>query len=164
MERHASDMLYMEKQKWYEMKDEHSYKWSTLTRELVKKMISQKGMFSVVLQPKVDYANDRCYGAEALVRYAKQDNLANLIERLEKSRNIKYMDLYVLRNVCKMLVRWRDDGLPMIPISCNFSRISLLEEDMPDKINEIVEEYGVPKEMIEIEITESIGARWSMRW
>ena len=156
MERHASDMLYMEKQKWYEMKDEHSCKWSTLTRELVKEDIA-KGMFSVVLQPKVDYANDRCYGAEALVRYAKQDNLANLIERLEKSKNIKYMDLYVLKNVCKTLVRWRDEGLPMIPISCNFSRISLLEEDMPDKINEIVEEYGVPKEMIEIEITESIG-------
>lgn len=156
MENHAYDMLYMEKQKWYDQKDEHSYKWSTLTRELVKKDI-EDGMFFVYLQPKVDYSNDRCYGAEALVRYAKPDNLANVIDRLEKSRNIKYMDLFVLENVCKMLIRWKKEGYNLIPVSCNFSRISLLEEDMPERINSIVESYGVPKDMIEIEITESVG-------
>ena len=146
----------MEKQKWYDQKDEHSYKWSTLTRELVKKDI-EDGMFFVYLQPKVDYSNDRCYGAEALVRYAKPDNLANVIDCLEKSRNIKYMDLFVLENVCKMLIRWKKEGYNLIPVSCNFSRISLLEEDMPERINAIVESYGVPKDMIEIEITESVG-------
>lgn len=156
MENHAYDMLYMEKQKWYDQKDEHSYKWSTLTRELVKKDI-EDGMFFVYLQPKVDYSNDHCYGAEALVRYAKPDNLANVIDRLEKSRNIKYMDLFVLENVCKMLIRWKKEGYNLIPISCNFSRISLLEEDMPERINAIVESYGVPKDIIEIEITESVG-------
>lgn len=56
-----------------------------------------------------------------------------------------------------MLVRWQEEGLQLIPISCNFSRVSMLEDDMPEKINAIVEDYKVPKEMIEIEITESVG-------
>lgn len=156
MERHAGDMLYLEKQKWYDMKDEHSFKWMTLSRDLVKEDIANN-MFSVYLQPKVDYRNDEIYGAEALVRYAKPDDLANVISRLEKSRNIKYMDLFVLESVCKTLKDWNEKGLEMIPISCNLSRITFLEDDMPETINRIVESYDIPKNMIEIEVTESIG-------
>ncbi len=156
MERHANDMLYLEKQKWYEKKDEHSVKWMTLSRNLVKEDIANN-MFSVFLQPKVDYRTDKIYGAEALVRYAKPDDLANVISRLEMSGNIKYLDLFVLENVCKTLKNWEEKGFEMIPISCNLSRVSLLEDDMPDTINEIVESYNIPKSMIEIEVTESIG-------
>jgi EAL domain-containing protein (putative c-di-GMP-specific phosphodiesterase class I) len=146
----------MEKQKWYEEKDEHSYKWSTLSRELVKEDIAS-GYFSAYLQPKVDYTTGKFYGAEALVRYGKKDNLANVIDRLEKTKTIKYVDMFILEEVCKMFVSWKEKNIPFIPVSCNFSRISLFEIGMPEKINEIVESYGVPKNMIEIEITESVG-------
>jgi diguanylate cyclase (GGDEF)-like protein/PAS domain S-box-containing protein len=156
MERHAYDILYMEKQKWYDEKDEHSYKWSTMSRELVKDDISQ-GYFTTYLQPKVNYANGKFYGAEALLRYGKEDSLASVIERLERTKTIKYVDMFVLEEVCKMFVSWKEKNIPLIPVSCNFSRISLFEIGMPEKINEIVESYGVPKNMIEIEITESIG-------
>lgn len=156
MEEHAYDLLYMEKQKWYEYKNAHSYKWNTLSGRLVREELKQ-GRFFVFLQPKVDYRTDRFYGAEALVRYAEKENLANVLARMEKSKSIKYLDLFVLEEVCKILANWQERGIALIPISCNFSRLSILEEGMTDRINEIVESYHVPKNMVEIEITESIG-------
>ncbi len=156
MELHAQDMLYIEKQKWYEANGEESVKWSTMTGDMVREDLAN-GVFSINLQPKVNYDTGKIYGAEALLRYGKDENLASVIDRLERSHNIRYVDLFVLETVCKTLVAWAHKGLPMIPISCNFSRVSLLEEDMPARINEIVEQFSVPKDMIEIEITESIG-------
>lgn len=156
MEKHAYDMLYMEKQKWYESKDEHSYKWNTMTRRFIQDELKE-GKFQIYLQPKVDYRTDRFYGAEALVRYDENEKLVNIIGRLENSRTIKYLDLYVLEQVCKMLHSWQEKQIPLIPVSCNFSRISILEDGMTEQINQIVEAYHVPKNLIEIEITESIG-------
>lgn len=156
MEEHAYDLLYMEKQRWYDYKDEHSYKWNTLSGQLLKEELKQN-KFHVFLQPKVDYRTGRFYGAEALVRYKEKENLADVLARLEKSRTIKYLDLFVLEQVCRILVEWQKKQISLIPVSCNFSRMSILEEGMTDRINEIVESYHVPKEMVEIEITESIG-------
>ena len=45
----------------------------------------------------------------------------------------------------------------MIIISVNFSRKTLLEENLLETINAIQEKYGIPRQYIEIEITESLG-------
>ena len=44
----------------------------------------------------------------------------------------------------------------MYPISLNFSRITLMHEDLLKTMNDIQKHYAVPRNLIEIEITESI--------
>lgn len=156
MEEHADNILYSEKQMWYEEQERHSAKWNTMKKEQVKKEIAQ-GLFSVLYQPKLKYSERRICGAEALVRYTGDYDLPDVIDRLERSGTIKYVDLFVLWRVCQDMAKWRDEGVELVPISCNFSRITLLEKDIVNKIAETVDQFGIPHELIEIEITETVS-------
>ena len=52
---------------------------------------------------------------------------------------------------------WIKSGWTPFPISLNFSRATILEPGILEETNEIVEGAGVPKELIQIELTETIG-------
>lgn len=156
MEDHASKLLFSEKQLWYENNEHHSGKWSTIKTEMVKKELSE-GYFSVLYQPKMVYPNGTICGAEALVRYSGNDDLADVIDRLEKSNTIKYVDLFVLETVCMDLSLWAKEGIAFLPVSCNFSRVSLIENDIAEKIAAVVDKYHIPHSLVEIEITESVS-------
>ena len=41
-------------------------------------------------------------------------------------------------------------------ISVNFSRKDLADRELPDNINHIIQEFGVDKDLIEIEVTETV--------
>lgn len=45
----------------------------------------------------------------------------------------------------------------MFPISFNFSRITLLEENLVEKMEHIISKYDIDRNYLEIEITETIG-------
>ena len=156
MEDHAANLLYSEKQRWYEQQDCHSVKWNTLKKDMVKKEL-EEGLFYVLYQPKMLYPSGKICGAEALVRYSGNDDLADVIDRLEKSRTVKYVDFYVLENVCRDLAKWHEEGMPYIPVSCNFSRMSLIESNVAKQIAAVVDRYGIPHDVVEIEITESVS-------
>lgn len=156
MEDHAANLLYTEKQRWYEQQKVHSAKWNTLKTDMVKKEI-EEGLFYVLYQPKMIYPAGKICGAEALVRYSGNDDLADVIDRLEKSKTVKYVDFFVLDRVCHDLAEWHRQGIPYVPVSCNFSRMSLIEENVAQQIAEVVDSYGIPHDVIEIEITETIS-------
>lgn len=121
----------------------------------------QKNCFHIYLQPKADLQNGKIIGAEALIRYF--DELHGLvppdkfIPQLEAENNIRHIDFFVLEEVCKILHIWRQKGKPLFPISMNFSRSTLMEENIVDKINAVADRYKINHALLEIEITESKG-------
>lgn len=66
------------------------------------------------------------------------------------------LDLYMLEETCAIMKNWRDAGMPLMPVSINFSRLHLLESDFISKLVEITEKYDIPRKYIEIELTESV--------
>ena len=117
--------------------------------------------FLVYLQPKVDLeSNDLC-GAEALVRLNHPEKGIvtpnNFIPQMEKLGVISDVDLWVLERVCQILQKWKKEGRKMFPISFNFSRITLLEENLVEKMEHIISKYDIDRNYLEIEITETIG-------
>lgn len=44
----------------------------------------------------------------------------------------------------------------MVTVSCNFSRMHFIKPDFPERFEEVLERYQVPKELIEVEMTETI--------
>ena len=117
--------------------------------------------FLVYLQPKVDLeSNDLC-GAEALVRLNHPEKGIvtpnNFIPQMEKLGVISDVDLWVLEQVCQILQKWKKEGRKMFPISFNFSRITLLEENLVEKMEHIISKYDIDRNYLEIEITETIG-------
>jgi len=113
----------------------------------------------VYLQPKYNPQNDKLTGAEALIRwfYKGGDILSPqyFVPQFESDGTIDIIDRYVLRQVCKKFAEWKVLGLPLFPISVNLSRHQIARPDLIYILCDIVDEYGVPHELIDFEITES---------
>lgn len=55
-----------------------------------------------------------------------------------------------------MLRRRIDAGKRVVPVSCNFSRLHFIKEDFAENFEAMINKYQVPKDLIEVEITETL--------
>jgi len=129
-----------------------------VTANMTKAMENEE--FHVYLQPKVDLLTNCIVGAEALVRWIGQDKKIippdAFIPIFEENGFVTQIDFYVLQKVLIYLVQRIVRGLPVVPISVNFSR---RHQDNPQFVPDILallKEYGVPCNLIEVEVTESV--------
>ena len=118
--------------------------------------------FVAYYQAKVDIRDEQIVGAEALVRFKDPtDNGAIrgpgfFVPYYEQTGRITEIDFFVMESVCRMLRRRMDEGRRVVPVSCNFSRMHFVKEGFPEKIKAVLNKYQVPKELIEVEITETL--------
>ncbi len=115
--------------------------------------------FIFFVQPKVNMHTGRIVGGEALVRWNhKEKGLVSpgvFIPVLEKNGFISQIDKLVWREVAAWLKSRIDDGHRPIPVSINVSRADIFTMDVTDYLEELVNEYEIPRELLEVEITES---------
>lgn len=119
----------------------------------------QNEEFQVYYQPKVSIKNEYAIvGAEALCRWVHLDQMIypnDFIPILEQSANICKLDFYMLDHVCRDIRRWINEGKTIVKISVNFSRKHFTDHDLLNHIVKIIDNYNVPHEYIEIELTET---------
>lgn len=119
----------------------------------------QNDYIKVYYQPIVSTKTGCICGLEALARW--QDPKYGLlspgifIEILEEYRQIYKLDKYIIEAVCKDYRDSVDNHKPFAPVSLNFSRLDFELCDIVGYLCETVEKYNVPKEFIDVEITES---------
>lgn len=115
--------------------------------------------FKLYLQPKYSLLDERMTGAEALVRWQKADGKIispmDFIPLFERNGFVTQVDLYLFEKVCQLLRSWLDQGLDILTVSVNFSRLHLENPNFVREIGEIAERYQVPKHFLEVELTES---------
>lgn len=120
----------------------------------------QRGEFVAYYQPKVALASNRIVSLEALVRWKTPEGgivaPGDFIPLFEKNGFVTEIDLHILRLVCQRLKERLESGDPVVPIACNFSRIHLRNDLFPETVKAVVDEYGLPSDLIELELTESI--------
>ena len=124
--------------------------------------ISIEDHFATYYQAKVDVNTEKIVGAEALVRFL--DPTASGMVRspgffvpyYEQTGKVTEIDFFVFNSVCQMLRRRLDQGEPVVTVSCNFSRIHFTKPGFVEHLVSIIEENRVPKELIEVEVTETI--------
>ncbi len=119
----------------------------------------ENGYIKVFYQPVVSATDGSICGLEALARW-KDPNYGLLppgafIEILEEYRQIYKLDQYIIRQVCRDYRESADQHLPFVPVSLNFSRLDFELCDIVSFISETAEEFQVPHEFLDIEITES---------
>ena len=126
------------------------------------KNVIESGKFRTFFQPKANVETDEICGAEALIRYYDEKTgivpPGRFLPQIEKAGFIRLIDLFILKDSCRILKKWIESGWKPFPISLNFSRATILEPGILEETNEIVESIGVPKELIQIEVTETIGS------
>lgn len=114
--------------------------------------------FQMYLQPKFDIRDSNVIAAEALVRWQfSQDQILfpdNFIPQLESNGLISELDFYMLDRACAFLNE-HDLMHTGFTIAVNFSRVTLFQRDLYERIHKILNTYQVPSSAIEIEVTES---------
>lgn len=130
------------------------------TQEIISNFLPalEAGEFIVYYQPKVMISERRICGAEALVRWVRDGQVippARFLPQLEREGSICKLDYYVLETTCRFIRDRLGRGKEVPCISVNFSRKHLDEDDMVERIVEIIERYGIDHSYIEIELTES---------
>lgn len=121
----------------------------------------KNGEFKVYLQPKMNIKNNRCRGAEALVRWIHPEegmiSPGEFIGLFEENDKIIELDFYVFEEVCKIIKSWINNDKNVVPISVNLSRKHLKNTVFIDKFVDIKNKYSVPDGLIEFEILESVA-------
>ncbi|MCE2570191.1 putative bifunctional diguanylate cyclase/phosphodiesterase [Motilimonas eburnea] len=111
-------------------------------------------------QPMVDGASGAMVGMEALIRWQDPERgeigPAEFIPFAEQSGLISEVGKYVLKAALKQQAHWHQAGLQCVPVSINVSGLQFHQHDLVKDIGQTIHESGVPGELIELELTESI--------
>lgn len=149
---YASRIAYYQNEMHERLEDEHR-----LIRDVQNALKNQE--FTFYLQPKVNIVNNKIIGAESLVRWIHPVrgliSPGKFIPILEKNGLIGKLDFYIWEAVCKHIRKRLDEGKKVVSISVNLSRVDMYTMSVIECLEGLVEQYRIPKEALEIEITES---------
>ncbi|MBQ7791998.1 MAG: EAL domain-containing protein, partial [Clostridia bacterium] len=116
--------------------------------------------FKLYLQFIVENETKQIISAEALSRWEHPERglLAPgaYISAMESTGEITNLDYYMFETVCRRLHKWKDTEFGNISISCNFTRITLSEENFARRLEEIASGYVFNRSKLIIEITEDV--------
>ena len=114
--------------------------------------------FKMYMQFIVDNKTKKIVSAEALSRWDSREKgligPGKYIENMENSGLISRHDFHMFELACRQIEKWKDTKYSHITVSCNFTRITLSEENFIDKLRMISNGYNFDKSKIAIEITE----------
>jgi len=135
--------------------DQHSPRRLTLMSEL--RHAIERDQLELYYQPKVSIQTDELYGAEALVRWhhPKHGFISpdEFVPMAERTRMIKPLTLWVLKEAFQQCAEWHRQGKPLI-VSVNLSAKDLHDPELPDLIAGVAVSTGIKPEWVILEITE----------
>lgn len=115
--------------------------------------------FAVYYQPKHDIRTGAISGVEALVRWQHPEfgfmPPGEFIPIFERNGFITKLDYYVWEETCRMQRKWIDEGIPVVPVSVNISRVDFGIPDLTGQIEALVDKYDIDHELFHLEVTET---------
>ena len=114
----------------------------------------------VYYQPKVELLSHRIVGMEALVRWVQEDGTVigpdEFIPIAEDTGLIIPLSEFVLKEACKQLHHWHQQGFDELTMAINISGKQLHLPHLVDDIMNTVHAAQVPADRIELELTEQV--------
>ncbi len=114
----------------------------------------------IALQPKLTLADGQLSGFEALARWTLADGSVMapdlFIALAERHKLITGLGERVLERALGTLGRWRERGLPLVPIAINFSATQFHRDDAARRVGDALARHGLPPGLLELELTESV--------
>lgn len=125
----------------------------------LRKAITAEQEFELHYQAIICLTTGKIKGFEALLRWnhpQKRISPVQFIPIAEETGLINPLGWWIFREACRQLRRWHEQ-FPNIPLSLNinFSAVQFQQINYLERIAEILQETGVMKDAVKIEITES---------
>lgn len=120
----------------------------------------ENGEFVLHYQARVDAANDRIVGAEALLRWHRPGigmvPPLSFIPIAEETGQIVAIGNWVLREACRQCMEWHRAGFSDFRVAVNLSARQFQDEGMLAEVRQVLTDTGMKPELLEFEITESM--------
>lgn len=120
--------------------------------------IKQKELY-LEYQPQVSLDNQAVVGVEALLRWKHPERgqvpPSRFIPVAEQTGLIQSIGTWVLHQACQQASQWLKEGLPFGRMAVNVSGNQLQNEQFAATVNRILDNYNLPPEYLELEVTES---------
>jgi diguanylate cyclase (GGDEF)-like protein/PAS domain S-box-containing protein len=120
----------------------------------------ERGEFKAHYQPRINAASGMIAGMEALLRWQPPGaSLAypdEFLSGLEESGLIVPVGEWFLEKVCSQVKAWQDAGFPQFRVSVNLSAMQLRQENLPERVSEILTDTGLDSSCLRFELTEQI--------
>jgi diguanylate cyclase (GGDEF)-like protein/PAS domain S-box-containing protein len=118
------------------------------------------GQFYLNYQPQLSADGRKVIGVEALLRWSHPElgmvSPAEFIPLAESNGQIIPIGTWVLRTAVQQLRAWLDSGLHPIVMAVNLSAVQFRHSNLPALVSQILEEFQLPPEYLELELTESV--------
>jgi diguanylate cyclase (GGDEF)-like protein/PAS domain S-box-containing protein len=122
--------------------------------------VLDRGELRLVFQPRLALGRQRITGVEALLRWTSEEYGEippnHFIPLAEESGLILVIGEWVLREACRTLRKWHDQGMTGLSMAVNVSVLQLLRGDFAEVVRRVLEDTGVPPTALELELTESV--------
>lgn len=119
----------------------------------------ERGQLTLEYQPKADMRTGRIVGAEALARWdaprrgrIMPSQFIPAAERIPDS--IKVLTEWSLGSAIEQAAEWREQGNDLT-IAVNLSPRMLLDDELTDTIASLLDEWDVPADRLQLELTET---------
>ncbi|HHF0525218.1 TPA: EAL domain-containing protein [Legionella anisa] len=120
----------------------------------------KRNEFHLVYQPFINLTTNKIIGFEALLRWHSHilgDVPPNeFISMAEENGLILDIGMWVLQEACSQLVRWHHQGYDQLTVAVNISGRQFRQTHLPEIIEKILLETGLPAKFLELELTESL--------
>jgi diguanylate cyclase (GGDEF)-like protein len=115
--------------------------------------------FRLFYQPRVDALNGKLKSMEALIRWFSPERglilPGEFIPLAENTGMITHLGAMVIEKACAQIAAWRNQGLPLFPVSINVSPLQFKQSDVKETVKACLHKYGLEPNLIEIELTET---------
>ncbi len=116
---------------------------------------------TVYYQPKYNVQCDppRLSSAEALIRWNHPElgmvSPGSFIPLFENNGQISTVDNYVWDEAARQVAEWRQKLGVVLPVSVNLSRVDVFDPTLEDRLEGLIERYGLDHSALKLEVTES---------
>ena len=118
----------------------------------------ENGWIKVFYQPILRTRTEKVTILEALARWVDPHqgliSPGQFIPVLSQYHLLHKLDIYMVEQICKEFKVRETAGLPLVPVSVNFSAQDFDYVDVVDVLNTSLERYGIDRSMLIVEITE----------
>ncbi|HYC03603.1 MAG TPA: EAL domain-containing protein [Azospirillaceae bacterium] len=119
----------------------------------------EQNQFLLHYQPKIDLETMEACGVEALIRWQHPEqgmvSPVRFIPVAEETGMIVPIGDWVIRQALQQIVDWQKKGLQPLPVAVNVSVRQITSIQFGERIVQLLDEYGVSPELLELEITET---------
>jgi diguanylate cyclase (GGDEF)-like protein/PAS domain S-box-containing protein len=116
--------------------------------------------FSLHFQPKVNLRTGQVSGAEALLRWEHPHrgvvSPALFVPVAEASGLMPQLGAWVMREACRQVRAWHEEGLRLPRVSVNVSALQFQGPTFIDGVFDILNDTGLDPRALELEVTEAV--------